>query len=338
MKAAVYKGNQTILIEEIDIPKPGSKQVLIKVNFSAICGTDVHAYMYDALPIGTVMGHEYGGSIVEIGKDVTKLKVKDRVVGGGGTPPPGKGAGFAILPRFNFRTDGFKGKPLRAYADYVVMEEWEPMKIPDSVSDQHAALCEPLAVAVRAIRLSKLSIGNKIGIIGAGPIGLFVTQVSKISGALEIIVSEPAKLRRKTAKLLGATKTLDPNESNIIEEMVSICDGLGPDIVYDCACIGETFNDSLNSAKRNGQVMLVGVPWNDIFFKPIDWQAREINIQSTFGAHPEDWKIAMKLIETKKVDLDILLPKKSYIQLEEIPKVFENLKNPTDELQMIVKL
>ena len=120
--------------------------------------------------------------------------------------------------------------------------------------------------------------------------------------------------------------------------MVSICDGLGPDIVYDCACIGETFNDSLNSAKRNGQVMLVGVPWNDIFFKPIDWQAREINIQSTFGAHPEDWKIAMKLIETKKVDLDILLPKKSYIQLEEIPKVFENLKNPTDELQMIVKL
>ena len=89
MKAAVYKGNQTILIEEIDIPKPGPKQVLIKVNFSAICGTDVHAYMYDALPIGTVMGHEYCGSIVEIGKDVTKLKVKDRVVGGGGTPPPG---------------------------------------------------------------------------------------------------------------------------------------------------------------------------------------------------------------------------------------------------------
>ena len=338
MKAAVYKGNQKIEIEEIDIPKPGSKQVLIKVNFSAICGTDVHAYMYDAVPIGTVMGHEYCGRVVAVGKEVTKLNIKDRVVGGGGTPPPGKGAGFAILPRFNYRTDGFKGKPLRAYAEYVLMEEWEPMKIPDSVSDQHAALCEPIAVAVRAIRLSKLSIGNKIGVIGAGPIGLFVTQVSKISGALEIIVSEPADIRRNTAEMVGATRTLNPKKTNVVEEMVSICDGLGPDIVFDCACIGETFNDSLNSTKRNGQVMLVGVPWDNLFFKPIDWQAREINIQSTFGAHPEDWKIAMKLIEAKKIDLDIMLPKESFIKLEEIPEVFDNLKKPTSELQMIVEL
>ena len=294
--------------------------------------------MYDALPIGTVMGHEYCGTIVEIGKDVTKLKINDRVVGGGGTPPPGKGAGFAILPRFNYRVDGFKGKPIRAYAEYIVMEEWEPMKIPDSVSDPHAALCEPLAVAVRAVRLSKLTIGGKIGIIGAGPIGLFLTQVAKISGALEIIVSEPSKLRRETASILGATKVLNPKKSDLVENLVSICDGLGADIVYDCACVNNTFNDALNGTKRNGQVMLVGVPWDNIFFKPIDWQAREISIKSTFGAHPEDWKIAMKLIESKKIDLDMMLPKESFIKLEEIPQIFEKLKTPTDELQMIVEL
>ena len=144
--------------------------------------------------------------------------------------------------------------------------------------------------------------------------------------------------KAETAKTLGATKTLNPKNSNVVEEMVSICDGLGPDIVFDCACVGETFNESLNSTKRNGQVMLVGVPWENIFFKPIDWQAREVNIQSTFGAHPEDWKIAMQLIETKKIDLNIMLPKESYIQLDEIPHVFESLKKPTDELQMIVKL
>ena len=84
MKAAVYKGNQRFEIEEIPTPSPGPTQILVKVKYCAICGTDVHGFLYDAVPPGTVMGHEYCGTVAEVGADVTRWKPGDRVVGGGG--------------------------------------------------------------------------------------------------------------------------------------------------------------------------------------------------------------------------------------------------------------
>ena len=96
MKAAIYKGNQTFSVENIPIPEPGPDQVLVKIKLSAICGTDVHAFMYDLAPPGTVLGHEFTGTIEKIGSSVTKWKIGDSVVGGGGVPPPSETVGPAL--------------------------------------------------------------------------------------------------------------------------------------------------------------------------------------------------------------------------------------------------
>ena len=152
MKAAVYKGKQRFSVEEVPTPEPGPGQVLVKVRYSAICGTDVHSFMYDGIPAGSVIGHEYCGTVAGLGAGVDGWSEGDRVVGGGGTPPPGKGPRYDLDPRFNYRKLGFLGQGLAAYAEYAVMEEWYPMRVPDEVSDEAASLIEPCGVAVRAVR------------------------------------------------------------------------------------------------------------------------------------------------------------------------------------------
>ena len=107
MKAAVYKGRQRLEVEELDTPKPGPGQILLKIRYCAICGTDVHAFLFDIPKPGTVMGHEYCGTVAEVGPGVTRWKQADRVIGGGGAPPPGKEAPLRVAPRYNYRTMGF---------------------------------------------------------------------------------------------------------------------------------------------------------------------------------------------------------------------------------------
>ena len=196
MKAAVYKGNRRFRVEQIPTPTPGAHQLLVKMKYCAICGTDVHGFLYDVVPPGTVLGHEFCGTVSQVGPEVYTWKEGDRVVGGGGIPPPGAGPPWLTVPRYNYRTKGFGGRPLRAYAEYVLMDEWEPVPLPDGVSDEAAALCEPCSVTVHAVRLSRLRLGDSAAIIGAGPIGLFCLQVAKASGAGPVFVSEPAPARR----------------------------------------------------------------------------------------------------------------------------------------------
>ena len=154
MRAAVYRGEQVLQVEELPDPTPGPGQVVMRVRYSAICGTDVHAFLYDLAHPGTVMGHEYTGSIVDVGPGVTHWKPGDRVTGGGGHAPPGAGPATRTHPRFNYRTMGFQqnARP-RGYAEYVLLDEWEPTPVPDDVTDEQAALCEPCAVTVHAVRL-----------------------------------------------------------------------------------------------------------------------------------------------------------------------------------------
>ena len=106
MKAAVYRGEQVLQVEDVPDPVPGPGQAVMKVKYAAICGTDVHAFMYDIAKPGTVLGHEFAGTIVDVGEGVSRVKAGDRVVGGGGQAPPGTPPGPRANPRFNYRTIG----------------------------------------------------------------------------------------------------------------------------------------------------------------------------------------------------------------------------------------
>ena len=336
MRAAVYAGNRKFDVKDIPTPEPGPNQVQLQVKYSAICGTDVHAFLYDQVPAGIVLGHEYCGSIASVGSDVTGWKVGDRVIGGGGTPPPGTGLAFATDPRYKYREVGFTARPLRGYAEYVIMEDWEPLLIPDGVSDETASLCEPCAVAVRAVRHSNIKLGDKVAVLGAGPIGLFCIQAIRAAGATAVYVSEPAAVRAEAALNVGADLVLDPTSEDIVAKLEDLTGGIGPDLVFDCAGAKNTLDQAMNIVRRDGQVMLVAVAWEETPLLPVDWMSREVSIQSTWGARHEDWQIALELFRTGKVTVGPMLTDSSFIAIDDIQDAFESLFRPTTQLQMVV--
>ena len=338
MRAAVYKGKQQLTVEELPTPTPGAGEVLVKVKYCAVCGTDVHGFLYDIVPPGSVMGHEWCGTIAKPGPGVTTWKEGDRVIFGGGTPPPGKGSAMRSDPRFNYRERGLADGRLRAYAEYTLTEEWELTAIPDGVSDEEAALCEPCSVSVHAVRTSALRLGDSVAVLGAGPIGLLTVQTAKAAGAGKIFVSEPAPARAKAARKLGADQVIDPNSEDVVSRIVSLTNGLGPHVVFDCAGLGSTLDDAMNMARRSGQVVLVALPWKGASLSPVDWMAREVGLVTSFGLDPSDFRTSLDLIQSGKVSIEPLLSEASFVPLEGIQEAFEQLIKPSTQLQVVVKL
>ena len=339
MRAAVYKGGRQFAVEDMPDPTPGPGQVVVDVSYCAICGTDVHHFMYDIAPVGEVMGHEFSGVVSAVGDGVTRWKAGDRVIGGGGEPPPEAQARNARRgDRFNYRLQSHSGTGrVRGYAEKVILAEWEPISIPDGVSDEEAAMCEPSAIAVHAVRLSQMRLGDSVVVLGAGPIGLLCMQVARAAGASKVIVSEPAPARAEAARRLGAHAVIDPIEEDAVERVVKLTDGRGPDVVFECAAAKGTLDQALNMVRRNGQVVLVAIVWEETGVQPPDWMGREVNLQTAFGSQPEDWRISLELMQSGQVTLEPLVSEASFLPLDEIQGAFEALCNPSNQVQMVVR-
>ena len=337
MRAAVYKSKQNLVVEEIPTPEPQSDEVQIKISHSAICGTDVHVYLYDIAPPDTVLGHEFAGEISKVGSDVTRFKVGDRVIGLGGTPPPGKESPLRRQDQYNYRLEGITNTRTRGYAEYTVAKEWEPLRLPDQVSNLEGALAEPCALVTRAVRLSNQKLGDTVAVLGAGPIGLLCLQAAKAAGATKVIVSEPSEARRSVALELGADAVVDPTSQDPVKAIIELTDGAGPHVVYECAAAKPTLHDALDMVRRKGNVMLVALAWEDVPLLPVDWAGKEIQLNTTFASEPYDFKVAVDLIASKKFVLEPLLSDTDTIELKDIQEAFESLIKPSNQIQMVIK-
>ena len=337
MKAAVYQGNRIFAIQEIPVPQINASQVLVKVKYCAICGTDVHTVMYDVLLPDSIIGHEYCGVIVEVGSKVTQWKIGDRVIGGGGDSPVGIPYGITADPRYSYKDSLPKMGTNGAYAEFVRLESWEPMAIPESVSDEEATMCEPVAIAVRAIRNSQMKLGDSVAIIGSGPIGLLCMQVARAAGAGSVFVSEPAPARREVALQLGADMVIDPTTEDPVDKIISATNGIGPDIVFECAAAKNTLDQALTMTKRYGQVVLVAIPWEPVELMPVEWIGREVNLQTSASKSPSDWSEALELIRRKEISLAPLLSDASFVDLENLQGAFESLYEPQDQVKIVIQ-
>ena len=339
MKAAVYKGNQTLVIEDIPVADLKHDEILVKIKYSAICGSDVHAFLYDLIDVGHVPGHEYSGVVELVGSSIKRFKKGDRVAGGGGTPPPGYENPMRIRDQFNFIHDGIYRDVTRTrgFAEYSILKEWEPIKLTDQISDLQGALIEPCAVAVRAVRVSNQKLGDNVLVLGAGPIGLLCLQVAKAAGASKVVVSEPSSVRREAALSLGADVVIDSSDPDISQTIISATDNAGPDVVFECAAAPSTLDLALDVVRRDGNVTLVALAWRDVPIVPVKWAAKEISMLTTFGTEAKDWKIASELISKGDINLDPMLSKTDLINLDDIQEAFESLIKP-NELNTIIKI
>ncbi len=338
MRAAVYTGGRRFEIRDIPVPEPGPGNILVRVRYCGICGTDVHTFMYDVTPPGSQMGHEYCGTVAALGDGVESWRVGDEVVGGGGTPPPGSADPIADDPRFNYRTMGPLRAPMwaRGYAEYVEMEAWRAIPVPEGVSFEAAAMAEPLATAVRAVRRSTLRVGDSVAVLGTGPIGLFTLQVARAGGASKVIAAEPAPARAAAARALGVDAVVDPTETDVEEALADLTGGAGPDVVFECAAARTTLDDALRSVRRGGGVTLVSLAWEPTALSPVDWIAREVKLTTSFIHGPEDWRIGLDLVRSGAVRVEPLMAPDAVIGLDGLQAAFERLMAPSADVKVLV--
>jgi len=334
MRAAVFKAKGVLEVEDVPDPVVGPRDVLLKISHCAICGSDLHRYSHGMLRPGAIMGHEYAGRVVDMGAEVQHFRIGDRVTRSGGKINPWKDVPL-YPPRFSARERGLltTTRP-GAYAEYFLADAEMLMPIPESVTNLEAALVEPLGVALHAVRLSRLRLGDQVLVIGAGPIGLLTQQCAVLSGASRVFVSEVNAARRAVAATLGADMIFDPAQGNLVEHILQQT-GVGVDVTFECAGAPSTFHEAIQAVRGAGQVVVVSLSWEPVYCLPVDWVAREVEIKTSYATVAGDWPLAMGLLERRKVQVQPMISK--LIALDDIQTAFQELLRPeTTWVQAVV--
>jgi len=308
MKAAVFKGEGILKIEEVDVPKiKNPDDIIVKVELCSICGSDVHIMSvppgYIATP-NTILGHELVGSIVAIGDGVKTLKVGDRVVSNPNDYCCVCKYCKKNLPNFCENLEAMGIGVDGGFAEYVKITEKVAYKIADDLPAEIAAFAEPLACFMNGRQKLNIKPGDSVLISGAGAIGIMAVQIMKNSGAYPIIVSEPVEARRKVAKESGADIVVDPLNENL-NDVVLRETGIGADFALDM--VGSQFKTCLENTRNGGTVLLFGLNSKaETTLHQVDITTREIDVVGTWLANAT-FPMAVKILESGMMDLKPLI-------------------------------
>jgi L-iditol 2-dehydrogenase len=306
MRASVLLGAQSLTIEERPIPRLDPDQVLVEVTAVGVCGSDVHFWHDGRLgdwvveePL--VLGHESGGRIVAVGSAVDASRLGERVSIEPQRPSPTShetmSGRYNLDPAMRFyATPGVDG----AFAQYVAIQSQFAWPIPDSVSDDAAALMEPLSVGVATAQKGNFTVGSRVLITGAGPIGIVVAQVALAYGASEVIVSDVSEGRRAAALEFGATRVIDP-----VAEDVAALD-LNVDTFVDASGAAAAVRSGVYAVRPGGTVVLVGMGASEVALPITVIQNRELVVTGIFR-YANTWPTAIELVRSGKVDLDSMV-------------------------------
>lgn len=264
MKAAVMTGIGKMGFEEREIPKPKADEVLVKLDYVGICGSDLHYYETGAIGDYVVeppfvLGHEPGGVVVETGENVTHLKVGDRVA-----LEPGKTCGhceFCRQGKYNLCPDVvfFATPPVDGvFQEYVAHEADLCFKLPEQVSTLEGALIEPLAVGFHAAIQGDAHLGQKAVVMGAGCIGLVSMMALKARGVSEVYVVDIMEKRLEKALELGADGVINGEKEDVAERVKELTGGAGMDLVIETAGTEITTRQAIQIAKKGSNIVLVG--------------------------------------------------------------------------------
>jgi len=332
MKAVVKtKPGYGAELVEVNIPKIGPNQVLIKVTSTSICGTDYHIYTWNkwaesVIKTPQVLGHEVAGTVVEIGKNVSKVKVGDFVSAETHIPcghcyqcQTDKQHVCAEMKILGVHTDG-------VFADYAVIEEIDVWINDPSIPPEFASVQEPLGNAIDTIYAGNVA-GKNILISGAGPIGILAVGVAKAFGATKIIVSEPNKYRQDIAKKMGADEIINPTEVDLKYAVENVTYGIGVDFVAEMSGHPVALNSALKCICTGGSMALLGFPSDKVSIDLTnDVILKEITLIGITGRKMfKTWHIAKRLIKEKKLDLTPAITHQ--LPLEEFDKGMELMKS-----------
>jgi len=304
MKAVVLSAVNDLGIADVEKPKPGNRECLVKVLACGICGTDRHIYHGEypsSKPV--ILGHEFGGVIEEVGSD-SKFKVGQVVSVDPnivcGQCQDCKAKRTAFCPDLTALGVNING----GLAEYVLTPDSQIYPVRNDLNPLHLAFIEPLACSIRGLDLANLKGGEKVAILGGGVIGLLVVQLAKLAGASEIVLVTRQKFRRDVALKVGATRVIDPKSEDVNTAVKNM------DVTFECAGSVETFKQSQNITRRGGSVIVLGLTASDATLEvnPFNIVVNELRIQGSF-LNPLTQGRAAELVESGKLNLDILISK-----------------------------
>lgn len=345
--AAWLVGINTLKVQPFKLPPLGPHDVRIKMKAVGICGSDVH-YLRNmrcadfVVKEPMVIGHECAGIIEEVGTEVNSLLVGDRVA-----LEPGiscwrcsqcKDGRYNLCPEMKF----FATPPVHgSLANHVVHPADLCFKLPDNVSLEEGAMCEPLSVGIHACRRANVGAETNVLIMGAGPIGLVTMLAARAFGAPRIIIVDVDAHRLSVAKELGADGTVQVSTQmqDVSSEVAQIQEVMGTevDVTFDCAGFSKTMSTALASTKSGGKVCLVGMGHGEMVVPLTAAAAREVDIVGIFR-YKNTWPICLEFLRTGKIDVKPLITHRFGFSESEVIQAFETSARGGDAIKVMFNL
>lgn len=335
MKKQFLEKPGIITFKDVEVPKPKKNEALIKIMRIGICGSDIHTFhgkhpYVTSYPI--TQGHEISGEVQEIGSGVTNFKIGDKV-----TIQPQEVCGTCYpcthnqyhccdnLKVLGFQTTGIA-------SEYFVCDVQKLVKLPQAMSYEEGAMIEPLAVACHAVQLVPVKDQN-IMILGAGPIGNLVGQTVRALGAKQVLITDISDFRLKIAKEVGIDYSFNPVKGNLSNEIVQRFGPDKADLIIECVGREETINNAITNARKNTDIIQIGV----VPGKPaIDFglvQNNELRIRGSAMYQTKDFLDAINLVNNKKVRLRPLMTR--HFQFHEYQEAYEFLDCEKDKAMKV---
>ncbi|MGB9859444.1 MAG: alcohol dehydrogenase catalytic domain-containing protein [Moorellaceae bacterium] len=336
MQALCFLGPGKMELIEVERPKIGPGEILVEVKYAGVCGTDVRIYQgTKIIKSPRIIGHEFAGMVAEVGPGVESFKVGDRVTVYPVIPCGTCYACTAGRPNIcvNRLTLGYELDG--AFAEYIripreAVERGHVIALPQEVTFEEAAAAEPVAAAFHGVLRSRLSPGQDVCIIGAGPIGLYHVQLALWRGARNVIVSEPQEERRNKALRFGATAAVAPQE--LKDTVQQITRGIGVDVVFIDVGIPSVIKEAISLAKKGGTcVLFAGCPVGSTAeIDPNEIHYKEVDLIGSSASTPENLATVLRLAARKFIDIKStigdILELKDWAQALEMKQNYAGLK------------
>lgn len=341
MRAACFlESGKPMEVCDVPDPAPGPGEVVLAIKGCGICGSDLHVTeLGGAVPHGAVMGHEFAGEIVAVGKGATgpdgPWREGDRVC-----TMPGISCGACercvtgdVMGCAELRMTGF-GDIGGGYAEYAIAGDRMTFRLPGNVASADGAMVEPLAVGLHAVDVARLRTGEDVLVAGAGPVGLAIVIWARLLGAREIVVSDPAPHRRDLAARLGATVLVDPGAEEL-GPAFERATGRAPSLSFECVGRPGVVSDLSLLSARGGRILSAGMCMAPDPILPLVFGTKELSISFCSYYRTGDYRLTLDMLEAERIDPLPMVTDR--IALDALPAAFEALRQPTSECKVIVQ-
>lgn len=343
MKTAVMTDLMKVEIQQRPVPQPAENEVLVKVEYVGICGSDLH--YYESGRIGDfivkppfVLGHEAGGTVVQVGAKVSHLKVGDRVA-----MEPGKTCGECEMcktGRYNLCKDVvfFATPPVDGvFQEYVAHEAGLCFKLPDNVSTMEGALIEPLAVGMHAANQGGAHLGQTAVVTGAGCIGLVTLLSLKAMGVSKVIVVDVMEKRLQKALALGADAVINGKEEDTVARIMELTDGAGFDLGIETAGSQITAAQQIRAAKKGATIVFVGYSASGEMTLPIGMALdKELSFKTVFR-YRNIYPMAIQAVADGRINIKDIVT--NYFELDDIQNALDTcVKDKANIVKGVIKV